>query len=596
MELKIGKAGGRDFYVNAQELVTGRTCIIAQSGAGKSWSIAVLCEKMCRNNIGFCLIDTEGEYYSLKEKFENIWWIGAEGGDSECDGIKMDYDIEKVNIHHILQRAVSESRPVIFDVSEVDMIPRVTKMVHALYDVATDQRKAYLLIVEEADKFIPQSKDSIKKIEEISRRGRKRGLGIMVATQRPAIVTKNVLSQCNNQIIGKLSIENDLKAVGLFFSSKQEVEELTTLNPGDFFVMGNLVNEKTKMRFGNRETQHRGLTPLLEYREISEEEEQPEEPESDELAGSFLDNSESESVEFIKDDIFSADETDMRISITERKTSDIKSEEKKPVSKSKPVVKKSRSKPLIAERVKNEAVIPLIEREEALEIALGKLRKKRLGFGLEEKLVSADLVYIPLIKISLKYIGGLLRKSAKKSFYLIDGRNGAGVDLSSGIKYKPCFSEYIGLDEPSIVILDVMSIKGDTAAGLEAKTRLDKKTVEKSLSNLESKKLITQSETVGESDKPVYVPLVSYPLPSLKSRFFSSDLRMGPLDGGFTEKKEVDESDIRTILKVIEPTSEIIEFITFYYPVFRITVAAGYEERTVHIDALTGKEVIFDIY
>ena len=218
MDLKIGKVGGRDFHVNAQELVTGRTCIIAQSGAGKSWSIAVLCEKMCRNGIGFCLIDTEGEYYSLKEKFDNIWWIGAEGGDSECDGIKMDYDIEKINIHHILKRAVSESIYVIYDVSEVDMIPRVTKMVHALYEVATDQRKPYLLIVEEADKFIPQSKDSIKKIEEISRRGRKRGLGLMVATQRPAIVTKNVLSQCNNQIIGKLSIENDLKAVGLFFS------------------------------------------------------------------------------------------------------------------------------------------------------------------------------------------------------------------------------------------------------------------------------------------------------------------------------------------------------------------------------------------
>jgi hypothetical protein len=599
MELKIGKVGGRDFHVNAQELVTGRTCIIAQSGAGKSWSIAVLCEKMCRNNIGFCLIDTEGEYYSLKEKFENIWWIGAEGGDSECEGIKMDYDIEKVNIHHILQRAVAESRPVIFDVSEVDMIPRVTKMVHALYDVATDQRKAYLLIVEEADKFIPQSKDSIKKIEEISRRGRKRGLGIMVATQRPAIVTKNVLSQCNNQIIGKLSIENDLKAVGLFFSSKQEVEELTTLNPGDFFVMGNLVNEKTKMRFGNRETQHRGLTPLLEYREISEEEEQPEDPEPDELAGSFFDNSDSESVEFIKDNISIADETGMKIFLKEKNAEDIKFEEKKsaikPASKSKPVVKKSRPKPLIAERVKNEAVIPLIDREEALEIALGKLRKKRLGFGSDEKLVSADIVYIPLIKISVKYIGGLLRKSAKKSFYLIDGRNGTGVDLSSGIKYKPCFSEYIGLEEPSIVILDVMSIKGETAAGLEAKTRLDKKTVEKSLSNLESRKLITQSETVGESDKPVYVPLVSHPLPSLKVRDFLPDLRMGPLDGGFTEKKEIDESDIRTILKVIEPTSEIIEFITFYYPVFRIIAAAGYEERTVHIDALTGKEVIFDV-
>ena len=687
MELKIGKAAGRDFYVDAQELVTGRTCIIAQSGAGKSWSIAVLCEKMCRNNIGFCLIDTEGEYYSLKEKFDNIWWIGAEGGDSRTGNIRMDYDIEKVNIRHILQRAVAESRPVIYDVSEIDMIPRVSKMTHELYEVATDQRKPYLLIVEEADKFIPQSKDSIKKIEEISRRGRKRGLGLMVATQRPAIVTKNVLSQCNNQIIGKLSIDNDLKAVGLFFSSKQEVEELTTLNPGDFYVMGNLVREKTKMRFGRRETQHRGLTPLLEYREISTEEDPlPEEEETfdvseerdsdedysgaDEFdgdetgeyegfsddAGAYGDDSDTEIIESVDDsevidsggdsvidfigddsdeitfnDNFSgsfsdsperegrrkaditeiADTADAQGSLSSEvlpevaEKSPAKRKTTKPAKKEKAQVpeaaeKKSakkvgvtRGKPLVAERVNKEAILPVLEREEALNRATGRLKKKKFGFGTEERLLSADLVYIPLVKVTVKYIGGILRKGPKKTCYLIDGRNAKAVEIDSGLKYKSFIEEYVGLDEACVEILDTMPIRGETAAEIEAETKHSKKIVDKVISTLKDKKLITESDTLGESEKPVYVPLVDTHLPAMKPQEVRIDLKMGEIDGGYVEKRLIEESDVRTVLKIIETTSEIVGFETIYYPVYKVTAACGHDERVLFIDGVSGKEVVF---
>ncbi|WOF15750.1 DUF87 domain-containing protein [Methanoplanus sp. FWC-SCC4] len=577
MQLKIGKAGGRDFSVDAQELVTGRTCIIAQSGSGKSWSIAVLCEKMCRNNIGFCLIDTEGEYYSLKEKFENIWWVGAEGGDSECEDIAMDYDIEKVNIRHLMERAVAESRPVIYDVSEVDMVPRVTKLAHAIYDVATDQRKPYLLIVEEADKFIPQSRDSIKKIEEISRRGRKRGLGLMVATQRPAIVTKNVLSQCNSQIIGKLSIENDLKAVGLFFSSKQEVEELTTLNPGDFFVMGSLVHEKTKMRFGNRETKHRGVTPLLEEREMI----------ADPDISGEEDNKEAESeVLPDKENPFKSENSGEKAAVSEKS----KPKSKTPVKKA--TKKKKMSLPVDDRKKSEEGVIPLIEREEALEIASGKLRKKRFGFGTEERLLSGDLIYKPLVCVSVRYIGGLFRKTTRDAKFLVDGINGHGVEINGGLCFKPLFSEYLNLDEPSLMILKNMSFKGCTSAQIEAEIKLEKSDVEKSLKLLEERKLITESETVGESDEPVYVPLTVHPFPSIKNKYPSFSFRKGPFKEKY-EKKIIDESDIRMILKVSESTSEIVDFSTVYYPVYKIVMASGPEERTIYIDAVEGKEVAF---
>ncbi|MCK4269075.1 MAG: DUF87 domain-containing protein, partial [Methanogenium sp.] len=368
--------------INAQELVTGRTCIIAQSGAGKSWSIAVLCEQLCKHGIGFCLIDTEGEYFSLKEKFD-ITWVGA---DEECD-----VDIEKVNLKSLISEAVRESKAIIYDVSEVDMIPRVTRLAHVLYDVATELRTPYLLIIEEADKFIPQSRDSIKKIEEISRRGRKRGLGLLVATQRPAIVTKNILSQCNSQIIGKLSIENDLKAVSLFFSSKQEVEELTTLTPGDFFVMGGLISEKTKMRFGKRVTKHSGQTPLLEVRP-------PPEPEPELEPGSENGCDPAEDVICDPENEVSPDEIAKPV---------IEKPVNIPVKKIKSKSRKIKPRKNVQKR---DAVVPVFGREDALVVAQKKQKKKFLCFGEEERVVSAEMVYWPLVFFEVRYISGRLKK------------------------------------------------------------------------------------------------------------------------------------------------------------------------------------------
>ena len=575
MQLRIGKAGGRDFSVDAQELVTGRTCIIAQSGAGKSWSIAVLCEKMCEAGIGFCLIDTEGEYYSLKEKFDNIWWVGAEGADSECEDIEMDYDIERVNLKHLMERAVAESRPVIFDVSEVDMIPRVTRLVNILYDVSTEQRKPYLLIVEEADKFIPQSKDSIKKIEEISRRGRKRGLGLLVATQRPAIVTKNVLSQCNNQIIGKLSIENDLKAVGLFFSSKQEVEELTTLTPGDFFVMGTVTHEKTKMRFGKRLTKHRGLTPLLEEKEITSETVPEDEPE-DEV--SFKLDSDAAIDDGAKKETGSVSPAEP----VDNKPPEQKSKKRKPRAKSS----------IDAKGGKN-CIVPTLSRDEVLDLAYSRLKKRRFGIGTDERLIAAELSFRPVYFVLVRYIKSRIIRSGstiENSFFL-DGLTGDCVDIAGGIAFRRCFSEYVGLDEDSILVLDGMPLAGETSVEIEARTRFPRKAVEKAVASLLERKLLTNGEAVGESGEIKYVPLVKRRLPALSTRIVKTDFRFGLPEEGEVIEEAVQKDDIRTILKAIEPTSEIVEFKTFYYPIYEIRIAADHEEKTVSIDALAGKEV-----
>ncbi|MCK5548126.1 MAG: ATP-binding protein, partial [Thermoplasmata archaeon] len=72
-----------------------------------------------------------------------------------------------------------------------------------------------MLVVEEAHNFCPQQGHAActKIFRTIASEGRKFGLGLLVVTQRAAKIDKNVLSQCNTQVILKVTNPNDLKAI-----------------------------------------------------------------------------------------------------------------------------------------------------------------------------------------------------------------------------------------------------------------------------------------------------------------------------------------------------------------------------------------------
>jgi Predicted ATPase len=524
MDLIIGKAGGKDFSLDAQELVTGRTCIIAQSGAGKSWAIAVICERLCRSGIGFCIIDTEGEYFSLKEKFHLLWL----GSDEHAD-----LDIDTANIRDVMSKAIRNRTAVIFDVSETEMRERVSELSHALYEIESEIRLPYLLIVEEADKFIPQSRESLKKLEEISRRGRKRGLGLLVATQRPSFVNKNVLSQCNNQIIGKLSIENDLRAVDLFFGSRKEVEELATLEPGEFFVLGKIAPRKTLISFSARETKHEGLTPRLS----------PHPP--------------SESLPVF---VQKPEERPPPAAVTEE--------------------------PRTGLRVSYSGLIPVKSREEALNMAEQKRKKGFLGRS-GEHLLSIDLVYRPIVSVTARYVRGLLRSPREFSFYL-DGRSARILRPGSSLTVRSDLSSWYGLTPEAITVFRALSLNGSTAADLEASIRLSPSVIRESLRRLMEKKIVTEGSLF--SSTKCYVPLVRVHAPRLSSLGEIWKPALIPVSGPVQDVR-VREEDVRSILKGLEPTAEIVSWSVWYYPLYEVALSSTRGDRVLFLDGIGGKMV-----
>ncbi len=92
----------------------------------------------------------------------------------------------------------------------------VTHLTRQLFEARKlNKIPAMMLVVEESHQFCPQqgSARSLNILKTIASEGRKFGLGMTLVTQRPAMVDKNVLSQCNTQIILKVTNPNDLKAL-----------------------------------------------------------------------------------------------------------------------------------------------------------------------------------------------------------------------------------------------------------------------------------------------------------------------------------------------------------------------------------------------
>lgn len=496
--LFIGISEGNEINIDAQKLATGRTCVIAQSGAGKSYLIAVLCEELLKNNVPFCIIDTEGEYFSLREKFK-VLWIG---------GKNADINIENTNLEKLASMVIEGGIPMILDVSDVlDEVKFVSEFTDHLYDVADKLRTPYLLMVEESDKFIPQSKESIKKIEEIARRGRKRGLGLLLATQRPALVNKNVLAQCGNQLIGKLTTENDLQAVNLFFGSRKELEELPELEPGEFFVMGDISKKKVKVKVKERVTKHKGMTPILIPKRL----------------GKFA----------IKDLLL-------------KKGDKLKPEE--PDEKA----------------VKIKTIHPKITKGQAINIASPKRSKKYIFFGEKEDIRYVELQMHPMFYIDMKISEGILKKKNKKYSLIIDGNDGRIAEINNGLKYKKGFEKFIGLNENEIKVL-LMFGENDVlnAEQIRDDTKMSLKNVKTVLKKLEKKDIVDYIK-----DSKSYEVLEDIRVPDIRQHqsVNASEVEISAKP----VKAEIKENNIRDIIKALERKSEILKLETFYYPIFSV--------------------------
>jgi hypothetical protein len=104
--------------------------------------------------------------------------------------------------------------------------------------------------------------------ENIVRRGRGRGLGMTMITQRSAVLNKNVLTQCQTLIAMRTTGPQDVAAIEAWLKYHQQgreiLESLASLEDGEAWVWSPRFLKKTvRVRFRMRETFDSGATPKM---------------------------------------------------------------------------------------------------------------------------------------------------------------------------------------------------------------------------------------------------------------------------------------------------------------------------------------------
>lgn len=105
-----------------------------------------------------------------------------------------------------------------------------------------------LLVYEEAHKYVPNSelskyKASKQSIERIAKEGRKYGVTLLLASQRPSEISETIFSQCNNFIAMRLTNPNDQNYVSKLLpdSLGNLIDKMPTLSAGEALLIGDSV-------------------------------------------------------------------------------------------------------------------------------------------------------------------------------------------------------------------------------------------------------------------------------------------------------------------------------------------------------------------
>ena len=437
--LDIGTKDDGAFSVDANVVATGRTCVLGSSGSGKSYAVGVICEELCRHGVPFAVVDTEGEHTGLKEKFDAIWVGEEKGSDISWEGL----DLED------LARQAPDISPLILDVSDVqDARGLVAGFMEGLYRALNERRTPYLVVVEEADKFVPQLGARVPIFAEVARRGRKRGLGLMVCSQRPSLVDKNVLSQCGNQLVGKLIIQNDLQSVAQFFPGKGVPRRLTSLKTGQFFAMGGFSPDPVLVSVKQRVTRPGGVTPSLAVRAVR--------PYSKQVGTSAARPAEDAGL---------------------------------PVA----------GGPLGLEpSIKADDIPVLVKRERSFGM-----------FGPRETVTEVTLQLRTLIQLGVRLRRGLIKRRFRTVYAYLDGASGKLVSVGSGLEVTRGFEKLIGLSTLQVEVLRELRPDGDTSV-LDVASALGESrgAVSRALGALNEKRLVRSVEV---RKKKLYRRLVDLP-------------------------------------------------------------------------------------
>ncbi len=199
------------------DAVTRTFAVLAGRGAGKSNLAAVMAEEMFAHGLPFVAIDPVGSWYGLRS-----------APDGKSPGLPIpifggkygDVPLERGSGEMIADLVVDKRLTCVLDISQFESEGAKKEFLLAFAQRLYRRNEDPLhLFLEEADDYIPQKPMGkvepflLRAWENIVRRGRARGLGMTMITQRSASINKNVLTQAETLFALRTSGPQDIAAI-----------------------------------------------------------------------------------------------------------------------------------------------------------------------------------------------------------------------------------------------------------------------------------------------------------------------------------------------------------------------------------------------
>jgi hypothetical protein len=251
------------------QAVTETFGILAARGSGKSNTAAVMAEEMFEVGLPFVVVDPV-----------RAWWGMRSSRDGKKPGLPIpifggrhgDVPLERSGGNLIADLVVDQRLSCILDVSEFDSeAAKKAFLLDFSRRLYTRNEHPLHLFLEEADDYIPQrpmrdEPQLLRAWENIVRRGRNRGLGCTLITQRSAALNKNVLTQVQTLIPMRTTGPQDIAAIEAWVKYHNQSHEilasLPSLEDGEGWVWSPHFLKKTvRVKFRLRHTFDSGATP-----------------------------------------------------------------------------------------------------------------------------------------------------------------------------------------------------------------------------------------------------------------------------------------------------------------------------------------------
>jgi hypothetical protein len=259
-ERSIAVSSDGETALPLSETVMGRAFITGKSGSGKSNSVGVLVEGVLDRGIPTLVIDSEGEYSGLAEQYNAL----HAGASPNCD-----VQITTTAAARVADTVCERHVPVVLDtsamVNDEDRHELVGMVARRLFERQQRLQHPMLVIIEECHEYLPQrgSTDATDHLLQLAKRGRKRGLGLIGVSQRPADVEKAFVTQCDWQVWHKLTWKNDLNVVADHLDS-ETAAMVEDLDIGEAVIATDWSGECRRVQWRQKRTPDLGAAPSID--------------------------------------------------------------------------------------------------------------------------------------------------------------------------------------------------------------------------------------------------------------------------------------------------------------------------------------------